>query len=149
MLHNLTIDNLMPAKNNVNYSNGKLDISCISRDKFINDVPEKEFDSDVLLKNIKKRRLEIRNTYVKCYNLCCEKILDAENTGLTDLIFKLPETTFIDFNGCKDIDIIDYIAKKLKQNKLDVLIMKNDTIFITWKFIELNFESNFSLKNPR
>ena len=52
MFHNLTIDNLMPAKNTVNYSAGKLDISCISRDKFINDVPEKEFDSDVLLKNI-------------------------------------------------------------------------------------------------
>lgn len=149
-MNNLTIDKLMPSKNLDYLPRGNLTINSISKDKNINSDPELNFNSTVLLRNIQQKRLKVRAKMVDMYNLCCDKILEAENSNLTDLIFKLPESTFIDFNGCKDIDIINYIAKKLKQNKLDVLIMKSDTIFVTWKFIELNFEQlNFSLKNLR
>jgi hypothetical protein len=150
-MNNITIDKLMPTQRQTTeyLSRGKLSVDSISKDKNINSDPDLNFNSTILLKNIQQRRLKVRAKLVEMFNLCCEKILDVENAGLTDLIFKLPESTFIDFNGCKDIDIINYIAKKLKQNKLDVLIMKNDTLFVTWKFIELNFESNFSSKNPR
>ena len=146
-MNNITIDKLMPSKTLDYLPKNNITIDSISKDKNINSDPELIFNSTILLKNIQQRRLKIRAKMVELFNLCCEKILEAENDGLTDLIFKLPESTFIDFNGCKDIDIINYITKKLRQNKLDVLIMKSDTIFITWKFIELNFESNFSLKN--
>ena len=148
-MNNITIDKLMPGnKLQTDYlAKGKLSIDSISKDKNINSDPDLNFNSTVLLKNIQQRRLKVRAKLVEMFNLCCDKILDAENSGLTDLIFKLPESTFIDFNGCRDIDIINYIANKLKQNKLDILILKSDTIFITWKFIELNFESNFSLTN--
>ena len=147
-MNNITIDKLMPAKNLDYLPRGNITINSISKDKNINSDPELNFNSTVLLKNIQQKRLKVRAKMVELFNLCCEKILEAENSNLTDLIFKLPESTFIDFNGCKDIDIINYIAKKLKQNKLDILIMNSDTIFITWKFIELNFElPNFSLKN--
>ena len=140
MLHNLTIDNLMPAKNNANYSNGKLDISCISRDKFINDVPEKDFNSDILLKNIKKRRTNIRNTYVNSYNLCCEKIKEADDIGLTDIIFELPTAMFITNTDCSDVNIIKYIDINLRKERLNTYIINNRKIFVTWKFIELNKE---------
>lgn len=141
-MNNLTIDKLMPSKNLDYLPRGTITINSISKDKNINSDPELNFNSTVLLKNIQQKRLKIRAKMVEMFNLCCEKILEADNSGLTDLIFKLPESTFIDFNGCKDIDIIYYIEKKLKQNKLDVLILKSDTLFITWKFIELNFELN-------
>ena len=146
-MNNITIDKLMPSKTLDYLPKNNITIDSISKDKNINSDPELNFNSTILLKNIQQRRLKIRAKMVELFNLCCEKILEAENDGLTDLIFKLPESTFIDFNACKDIDIINYITKKLRQNKLDVLIMNYDTIFITWKFIELNFESNFSLKN--
>lgn len=138
--NNLTIDSLMPTNNHVNYSSGKLDISCISRDKFINDVPEKNFNSDILLKNIKKKRQDIRNMYVNCYNLCCEQIKEADSIGLTDIIFELPTAMFIGNNDCKDIDIIKYINENLMKQKLNTYILNTRKLFITWKFIELNKE---------
>jgi len=142
MFHNLTIDNLIPPSNNsINYSSGKLDINCISRDKFINDTPEQNFNSDVLLKNIKKKRNNIRNIFVNSYNLCCEKIKEADNMSLTDIIFELPISMFISNPDCKYIDIINYIDNNLKKQKLNTYIINNRKIFITWKFIELNKEN--------
>lgn len=141
-MNNITIDKLMPSKNLDYLPRGNITINSISKDKNINSDPELNFNSTILLKNIQQRRLKIRAKMVDMFNLCCEKIIETENSYLTDLIFKLPESIFIDFNGCKDIDIINYIAKKLKQNKLDVLIINSDTLFITWKFIELNLLLN-------
>jgi hypothetical protein len=144
MFNNLTIDNLIPPSNNsINYSSGKLNIDCISRDKFINDVPSKDFNSDDLLKNIKKKRMNIRNTYVNCYNLCCEKIKEADNLGLTDIIFELPISMFISNPDCKDREIINYIDNNLKKQRLNTYIIDNRKIFITWKFIELNKEIKY------
>lgn len=148
-MNTITIDKLMPSKNLDYLPRGNITINSISKDKNINSDPELNFSSTILLKNIHQRRLKVRAKMVEMFNICWDKILDAENSGLTDLIFKLPESTFIDFNGCRDIDIINYIAKKLKQNKLDILIMNSFTIFVTWKFIELNLEPRFSSKNPK
>jgi len=130
----------MPAKTIDYLPKGRLTINSISKDKNINSDPDINFNSSILIKNIQDRRLKVRAKLVEMYNLCADKIIEAEKNGLTDLIFELPESTFIDFNGCKDIDIITYIAKKLKENKLNIYIMNNKTLFITWKFIELNSE---------
>jgi len=140
--NNLTIDSLMPTSNHVNYSNGKLDISCISKNKFINDIPEKNFNSDILLKNINKKKQNIKNTCVNCYNLCCEQIKEADNLGLTDLIFELPTSMFIGNNDCSDIEIIEYINDNLIKQKLNTYILNSHKLFITWKFIELNKQIN-------
>lgn len=135
----MTIDKLMPS-NNVSYTNGKMDIESIAKDKFINDTPEQNFNSDVLLKNIKKKRQKLRNTLVNTYNLCCEKIKEADSIGLTDLIFELPELMFLSFNECRDIDIINYISINLRKQKLNTYVVNSKKLFITWKFLELNKE---------
>ena len=84
--------------------------------------------------------MNIRNTYVKCYNLCCEKIKEANDIGLTDIIFELPTAMFITNTDCSDVNIIKYIDINLRKEKLNTYIINNRKIFVTWKFIELNKE---------
>jgi len=142
MFKNITIDNLMPSKANIQYTDGKIDINSIAKDKFINDIPNKEFNSDILLNKIRKRRNEDRNTMVRSYNLCCDKIKEANDIGLTDLIFELPEVALLTYTDCRDIDIIEYISKNLQKQQLNTYIINSKKLFITWKFLELNKENN-------
>ena len=141
----MTIDMLMPSSSNTYLQKGKIDINSISKDKFINDEPDINFDSGVLLKSIQKKREKIRAIFVTSYNLCCEKIKEADALHLTDLIFELPNMVSMSNIYCKDIDIIRYISEKLKKEKLNTYIIDNKKIFITWKFIELNKELNKEL----
>jgi hypothetical protein len=135
-----TIDTLMPSSSQSYLHKGKIDINSISKDKFINDDPDINFDSGVLLKSIQKKREKIRAKLVTCYNLCCEKIKEADNIGLTDLVFELPNMISMSNIYCKDIDVIRYISDKLKDEKLNTYIIDDKKLFITWKFIELNNE---------
>jgi hypothetical protein len=144
-MNKITIDTLMPCSNNSYLNKGKIDINCISKDKFINDDPDITFDSNVLLKSIKKKREKIIKTCINCYNLCSEQIKDYDKLGLTDLIFQIPNSISMTNTYCKDIEIIRYISNKLKKEGLDTYIIDDKKLFITWKFIELNMES--SLKN--
>ena len=137
----------MPSSTHSYLNNGKIDINSISKDKFINDDPDITFDSGVLLKSIKKKREKIRSKLVSCYNLCCEKIQEADNIGLTDLIFEIPNMISMSNIYSKDIDILRYISDKLRKEGLNTYIIDDRKIFITWKFIELNKE--FSSKNPK
>ena len=140
-MSSITIDNLMPTKT-TNYlkNKGKIDINCISKDKFINNEPDIEFNSDVLLKSILQRRQKTRNMMVTSFNMCCDKIQEADVIGLTDLIFELPNTITMNNIYSKDIEIIRYISKKLQKQGLNTYIIDDKRIFITWKFIELNKE---------
>lgn len=137
----------MPSSTHSYLNNGKFDINSISKDKFINDDPDITFDSTVLLKSIKKKREKIRSNLVSCYNLCCEKIQEIDNMGLTDLIFEIPNMILMSNIYSKDIDILRYISDKLRKEGLNTYIIDERKIFITWKFIESNKE--FSLKNPK
>ena len=135
-----TIDTLMPSSNQSYLNKGKIDINSISKDKFINDDPDINFDSGILLKSIQKKREKIRAKLVTCYNLCCEKIKESDNMGLTDLVFELPNMISMSNIYCKDIDVIRYISNKLREEKLNTYIVDDKKLFITWKFIELNNE---------
>ena len=140
-MSSITIDNLMPTKaGNYLKNKGKIDINCISKDKFINNEPDIEFNSDVLLKSILQRRQKTRNMMVTSFNLCCDKIQEADLIGLTDLIFELPSTIIMNNIYSKDVEIIRYISSKLQKQGLNTYIIDDKRIFITWKFIELNKE---------
>ena len=92
MFKNITIDKLIPANLNEsqNYIKGKINLNSISKDTFINDDPDINFNSNILLENIKKRRIHVRTILINAYNLCYEKILEADKSGLTDIIFLIP-----------------------------------------------------------
>ena len=138
----MNIETLMPSKNN-NYNHSKkLNVYTISSGKQINIDSSRDFNSNDLLTNIYERRKKIRNWLVDMYNLCCSRIKDADDNGFTDLVFELPEL-LIDESIYKEKECIEYISNNLRDQNIDTLILKNNKLFITWKYIELNIEKKF------
>jgi hypothetical protein len=147
MLKNITIDKLIPSNSNEsqNYIKGKINLNSISKDKFINDDPDINFNSNILLDNIKKRRMNVRTILINAYNLCYEKILEADKSGLTDMIFLIPYKMQLNSNICTPIHILTYISNALQKELINTYIIDQTHLFITWKFLELNKE----LKNKQ
>ena len=134
----LNIETLMPS-NNHNYNrNKKLDVFTISDGKKINIEPDRDFNSADLLSTIQERRRKLRNWLVDTYNQCCLRIKEANNAGLTDILFELPEI-IVENSSYRHKDAIEYISKNLRNQAIDTLILDNKKIFITWKYIELNY----------
>jgi hypothetical protein len=132
----MNIETLMPSKNN-NYNHSKrLDVNTISSGKQINLDPSRDFNSNDLLNGIYEKRKKIRNWFVDMYNLCCTRIKDADENGFTDLVFELPEL-LIDESIFKEKECLEYISKNLREQNIDTLLLKNNKLFITWKYIEL------------
>jgi hypothetical protein len=134
----LNIENLMPSDNkNYNNTKGVIDINMISSDKAVNSEPHKDFNSINLLDNIYERRIQKRNWLVSEFNRCCEQIKNANNLGLTDIFFSIPEI-IVENSSYKHKDALEYISKNLREQKLDTYIVNNRTLFVTWKYLELN-----------
>jgi len=142
MFKNITIDKLIPSNSNEsqNYIKGKINLNSISKDKFINDDPDINFNSNILLDNIKKRRIHVRTILINAYNLCYEKILEADKSGLTDMIFLIPYKMQLNSNICTPIHILTYISNALQKELINTYIIDQTHLFITWKFLELNKE---------
>jgi hypothetical protein len=134
----MNIENLMPSNNhNYNRNKGILTVDMISNDSKINVEPDRDFDSAKLLNSINDRRKKKRNWLVEMYNQCCAKIKDADDTGLTDIIFTLPEI-IVENSSYKHIEAIEYVSKNLRDQKIDTYIIDNRSLFVTWKYLELN-----------
>jgi len=138
----MNIETLMPSNNhNYNRNKGKIDINMISDGAKINIEPDRDFDANKLLDNIYERRRKKRNWLVDMYNKCCGKIKDADDSGLTDIIFTLPDL-ILEHSSYKQYEAIEYISKNLREQKLDTYIIDDKNIFITWKFYELHLDTS-------
>lgn len=146
MFMKMNIESLMPSKYPNEYSNGKLDVNSISIPKLLNGEPQKNFNSNDLLKNIYEKRKKMRDWLVNTYNLCCQKIKDADDIGLTDIIFELPDL-IMENSQYRHSDAINYIIKNLREEQIDILKINNKKIFISWKYLELNKELNLKKSN--
>ena len=135
----MNIETLMPSYNHNYNKSGRLDVYTISHGSKINVEPEKDFDSNELLNSIIGKRKKLRNWLVDMYNQCCYKIKEADNIGLTDIMFELPDI-ILENSSFKHKDAIEYISKNLREQNIDTLILKENKLFITWKYIELNKE---------
>lgn len=134
----MNIENLMPSNNNnYNRNKGILTVDMISNGSKINVEPDRDFDSVKLLNSINDRRKKKRNWLVDMYNQCCAKIKDADDAGLTDIIFTLPEI-IVENSSYKHIEAIEYVSKNLRDQKIDTYIIDNRSLFVTWKYLELN-----------
>jgi len=137
----MNIENLMPSNNNnYNRNKGILTVDMISNGSKINVEPDRDFDSAKLLNSINDRRKKKRNWLVDMYNQCCAKIKDADDTGLTDIIFTLPEI-IVENSSYKHIEAIEYVSINLREQKIDTYIIDNRSLFVTWKYLELNMSN--------
>ena len=140
----MNIETLMPSNNhNYNRNTGKIDVNMISNGKSINIDPSKDFNSHNLLNSIYEKRKKKRNWLVDMYNLCSNKIKDADDAGLTDITFILPEI-ILENSSYRHQEAIDYISKNLRDQQIDTLVLDKKSIFITWKYLELRLESDLN-----
>jgi len=138
----MNIETLMPSNNHTyNRNKGVLDVYTISAGGKINVEPDKDFDSVKLLDGIHERRIKKRNWLVDTYNQCCTKIKNADDSGITDIVFSLPEI-IIEHSSYKHIEALEYISKNLREQKLDTYIIDNRNLFVTWKYLELNLNQS-------
>lgn len=143
----MNIENLMPSNNHCyNRKKGMLTVDMISGGTKINVDPDRDFNSMKLLNNIYDRRNKKRNWLVDVYNQCCAKIQDADDLGLTDVIFTLPEI-IVESSMYKHREAIEFVSKHLREQKLDTYIINERNLFITWKYLELNLEKKIENQN--
>ncbi|ARF09347.1 hypothetical protein Catovirus_2_296 [Catovirus CTV1] len=121
-----------------NNNSGVLDVNTLANIKSNNDT---SFNIDSLIKIRKEKREKLLETYIKYYNRCIEKIKVLNNRNITDMFFEVP-LTVPDCYGYKPVDCIEFISNKLNVFYMDTYKINNHTLFITWKYIEANKESD-------
>lgn len=132
-LSKLNIENLFSTDINKPYC-GNIDINTLFKNekKYNEDF---SFDSKLLLKNLEKKRKKIKKCYSDIYKTCCDTIISANNSGLTDIIFQVPD----DVPDCLNynfFDCINNIIKELTEQKITCLQVSKTKIFISWVDLE-------------
>lgn len=129
----INIENLFANGENDFYISGSLDVFTL----FSKEEKNKEynFNSNVLLDCVRKRRQKMKEYCDNAYKLCCERIESANKSGLTDIIFEIAECV-PDCLNYKPRECLEYIEKKLKAQKISTYTMSDTQIFITWINLE-------------
>ena len=133
-LENLNIETLFTTgEENKPHTNGKLDINTLFCDNMKN--KDYKFNSQILLEGVKKRRQKMNEYCLETYKTCCDTIVSANNSGLTDIIYEIPE--FVPY--CveyKSTECLKIIEQKLKEEKITCLLLTKTKLFITWNNLE-------------
>lgn len=128
-LNNLTKSNLRPA--------GDIDLNsiCVATS---NDIIQ-NFTSGDLIKTRNEKRKKLLEEYQNIYRVCLEKIKKQDPLFITDIIFEVPDIIYSNADY-KSENCLEYIEKKLNDMYIDTYRLSSNSIFITWKFIELHKE---------
>lgn len=132
-LRSINIQNLFGTDINTPCTNGKLDIDTLFK-KNTKDT-DYQFDSDVLLLGVKRRKKKLLETHTNIYKQCCEIITKASDAGMTDLLFEVPDNVFdcIDYSPH---ECLKHIRDKLAEQQISCYIKSKKKIFITWHSLE-------------
>lgn len=97
------------------------------------------FSVSQILKKKEQKRLLICEKYDYFYNLCLEKISNANNAGMSDIIYSVPKNILSvpDYN-CEMC--INYISDRLILSGFNTDLLSKNQLFITWLYLELNIE---------
>jgi hypothetical protein len=130
--------NLLTSKNNNDEmcKAGELSINTMTskktKESYISQI-------DNLLKERKNRRKRLLTEYDKLFELCFQRILTADKMNITEICFDIPSHIL----GCNEYivsECIDFLENKLRSLDIDTLRITNNSLFISWLFIELNKE---------
>jgi hypothetical protein len=134
-LDKLNIENLFSIRtNNKRFTNGKLDINTLFKRK-VQTEEDVEFNSEVLLDSINKKREKMKEVHINLYKNCCDKIITANSSGVTDIIYEIP-ITIPECIGFDSFNCLKYIQNKLYDNCITSLIITQNKIFLSWVNIE-------------
>ena len=133
-MERINIESLFNCKTH-NNSSKTLDIKSISQ-------PKKSFDIENLIETRERKRKRLLNYYLKFHENCLKKIEIANNLAKTDLLYSVTPT-IINFPEYNSLECIKYIKNKLDQEYFDTYIVDENTLFITWLYLEVNREKLF------
>lgn len=134
-LKSLNIENLFTTGTNKPHTNGKLDVNTLFKNNPQNS--EFTFSADSLLNGVRKRRTQLENTHDDIFKGCWSIISSANEAGLTDIIYEVPQNV-VECTDYDSLECLKFIKKKLFDERISThIIPKSRTkIFITWKDIE-------------
>ena len=135
-LKNINIENLFSTEKSIPHTNGKLDINTLFSSKVRKDFV---VDPKVLLNGGIKRKKTLDECYINIYQTCWDTIVQADQAGITDIIFEVPEP--VNCRGYLSSECITIIEKNLmaiSKNAIKCKPLSNTRLFITWFGIENN-----------
>jgi hypothetical protein len=90
-----------------------------------------------IIRERENKRKKIIGKYNDIMEICIGNIDIAHKMGKQDTIFKIPN--FVpSMPEYTTTDCMKFISERLNELYMDFSILAKDTIFITWKYIELN-----------
>jgi len=107
-----------------------------SEDEFINE----------LINRKKSKRLKIIHKYLEIYEQCIAKIRAISAMGKTDMFFTFPVFIFgfIEYNND---DCCNFLMARLKKLYMDISRINENTLFISWYYIEVNKNRSLQEQN--
>lgn len=133
-LSNFNIENLFSDKKNGTIPNftGQIDIKTLFQHE--NDSKNFDFDSKILLDSIYEKREKLQKYYESILKKCWETIKSANKSGFTDITYEIPKYSEYIGYSCKEC--IEYLKKKLEEQKFDIAKLNSRTISISWGKLE-------------
>ncbi len=137
---NINVDKLFPSNTNQSGTRGRrLDIDSLFSNTPLNEEPDISYSSDVLLRKIKTRREKKVKCYYSMLRYCYQMIDKADDDQCTEIVFRVIDTV-PDCPEYKPYECIEFISKKLREQFFETLPLDDNSVFITWKNIELRKE---------
>jgi hypothetical protein len=137
-MNKISIKTLVPDTKYLKDSKTSIDIkSLVTINNFNSyEASINNFNIDCILKSQKEKREKLLSVYNKYYANCIEKIKLVHSANKYDLIFSVPNTLIENISDYYPKYCLDFIESKLKKNLFDTYRINNNTLFITWKYIE-------------
>lgn len=142
-LKKFNIETFFPSDKNINGYNGKFDINTLFKTKTDNEELE-ILNPAQLIEIININKKKVMKHYTLLYNACGAKIKSANNYGITDIIFDIPEfiTDCPEYNS---LDCVKFIKKNLQEQIFDTYIISEIQLFISWHKLMLNHKIKIDL----